>query len=268
MKMIAKFNKTTEKIWNNLIANIGNPYGVAALMGAIYASSTFKPNLVNTHGNEEFKRLDDYTSSVNNGSREMESFVHDGYSYGICQWNWWVSKQGLFNMARKAKKSIGSLDLQLDFLWDELHTIMNSQILNQLINAKRLDVCEAAAYTYMKLQNKKLQMGAVATFAHQFYDYYCMHMSKKDIETKYTLSKREKEELMKETEKKTKRVVAWANNVIVRIADSCRAKEVGCLRTDITYEYVMSNEKKTWHCIKFEDKLRWVSNKHTQVIEA
>lgn len=268
MEMIAKFNKTTEKIWNNLIAKIGNPYGVAALMGAIYASSTFKPNLVNAHDEEEFKRMDDYTSSVNNGVREMESFVHDGYSYGICQWNWWVSKQGLFNMARKAKKSIGSLDLQLDFLWDELHTIMNSQILNQLVNSKRMDVCETAAYTYMKLQHKKLQMGAVASFAHQFYDCYCMHMSKNDIETKYTLSRREREEFMNEMGKKTKRVVAWANNVIVRIADNCKAKEVGSLRTDITYEYIMSNEKKTWHCIVFDGKLRWVSNKHTQVIEA
>lgn len=266
MAMIAKFNKTTEKIWNYLIERLKNPSGVAALMGAVYASSTFKPNLVNTYGKEEFKRMDVYTSMVNNGNRPMNIFVHDGYSYGICQWNRWASKQGLFNMARKQKRSIGSLDLQLDFLWDELHTSENHQYLNQLMSSKRMDVCEAAAYGYMKSQDKKLQMGAVSTFAHQFYDFHYMHMTKNDIETKYTMSRREREEFMNEMEKKDKRVVAWANNVIVRIADNCKAKEVGSLRTDITYEYVMSNEKKTWHCIVFDGKLRWVSNKHTQVI--
>lgn len=68
-------------------------------------------------------------------------------------------------------------------------------------------------------------------------------------------------------EKKRKRLVAWANNVIVRIADHCKAKEVGVLRTDISYEYIMSNEKKNWHCIMYNGNLRWVSNKSTQVID-
>lgn len=265
MEMIVKLNKTTEKIWKNLIRKIGNPYGVAALMGAMYASSTLKPNLVNTHGIEEFKRMDDYTSSINNGGRKMESFVHDGYSYGICQWNWWVSKQGLFNMARKAKRSIGSLDLQLDFLWDELHTNANSANIRYLITAKRMDFCITAAYNYMKSQNKKLQIGAVASFAHQFFDYYFMHMSKKDIEIRYSLSRREMEEMGKRMEK-SKQVVALANNVIVRIADNCKAKEVGSLRTDCMYDYIMSNDDCSWHCIVFEKKLRWVSAKNTRVI--
>ena len=266
---IVKLNKTTDKIWNNLMEKLGNPYGVAALMGAMYAASTLKPNLVNTHGEEKFKRLDIYTSSVNNGTRAMESFVHDGYSYGICQWNWWASKQGLFNMAREAKKSIGSLDLQLDFLWDELHMNEYSNILNHLTSVQNIDICVTAAYRYIKSRkNKKLVMSAVELYAHQFYDYYFMHMSKNDIETKYTLSKRESEELEKEMGKKNERVVAWANNVIVRIADDCHARQVGTLRTDISYEYIMSNEKKTWHCIVFNGKLRWVSNKYTQVISA
>ena len=187
MEMIVKFNKTTEKIWNNLMGKIGNPYGVAALMGAMYAVSTLKPNLVNTHGEEEFDRMDQYTSSVNNGTREMESFVRDGYFYGICQWSWWVSKQGLFNMARKAKKSIGSLDLQLDFLWDELHTNENGAILNHLMTVGKMDICEVAAYDYIRShRHDKLSIGAVSKFANQFCDHYFMHMSKKDIEAKYS----------------------------------------------------------------------------------
>lgn len=266
---IVKLNKTNEKIWNNLMEKIGNPYGVAALMGAMYGTSALKPNLVNAHGKEKIERLDIYTSSVNNGDREMESFVHDGYSYGICQWNWWASKQGLFNMARKAKKSIGSLDLQLDFLWDELHMNEYGDILNHLTSVQKMDICVTAAYSYMKSRkNKNLQMGAVAMYAHQFYDYYFMHMSKNDIETKYTLSKREREEFEKEIGKKNKQVMAWANNVAVRIADDCHARQIGTLRTDARYEYIMSNEKKSWHCIVFDGKLRWVSAKNTQVINA
>lgn len=183
---IVKFNKTTEKIWNNLMEKIKNPTGVAALMGAMYAVSALKPNLVNTYGLADYPRMDVYTAMVNNGNRPMSIFVHDGYSYGICQWKWWASKQGLFNMARKKKKSIGSLDLQLDFLWDELHAGENGAILNHLMRVKKLDVCIAAAYEYMRSRNHdKLSIGAVAKFASQFYDYYFMHMSKKDIETKY-----------------------------------------------------------------------------------
>lgn len=261
---IVKFNKTTDKIWNNLMEKFGNPVGVAALMGAMYATSALKPNLVNTFGKEHFIRLDNYTSSVMNETRSMESFVHDGYSYGIFQWNWWASKQGLYNMARKAKKSIGSLDLQLDFLWDELHMNEYNDILNQLTTVERMDICETVAYSYAKSRkNKKLEMKAVSTFARQYYDYYVMHMSKDDIETKYTFGRNEKEE-----EKQKRRVVALANNVTVRIADDCHAKQIGALRTDISYEYIMSNEKKSWHCIVFDGKLRWVSAKNTQVISA
>lgn len=266
---IAKFNKTTEKIWNYLMEKLENPYGVAALMGAMFAESAMIPNLVNSFGKEKFERPDIYTSSVRNEIRSMEDFVHDGYAYGICQWSWWVSKQGLFNMARKAKKSIGSLPLQLDFLWDELHMNEYGDILKHLTSVQKMDICVTAAYSYMKSRkNKNLQMGAVALYAHQFYDYYFMHMSKNDIETKYTLSRRESEELEKEMNKKNKRVVAWANNVAVRIADDCHTRQVGTLRTDARYEYVMSNKKKTWHCIVFDGKLRWVSGKNTQVINA
>lgn len=68
-------------------------------------------------------------------------------------------------------------------------------------------------------------------------------------------------------EKKQKRLLAWANNVNVRIADNCKAKAVGVLRTDISYKYITSNDAKTWHCIMYNGNLRWVSDKSTQVIE-
>ena len=262
MGLIVKFNKTAEKIWNNLMEKLDNPTGVAALMGAMYAVSGLKTNLVNTNGGEKFNRPNDYTYSVNNDEGIMESFVHDGYSYGICQWNWWVSKQGLFNMAKKEKKSIGGLELQLDFLWDELHTNENSSCLNHLTTAKNMDICIVAAYDYIRShRNDKLAIGTVAYFANQFYDYYFMHNSLDAIEIKYDISKRNEE-----MKKKDQRVVAMANNVIVRIADNGHAKQIGMLRTDIDYAYVMSNESKTWHCIVFNDKLRWVSAKTTRVI--
>ena len=190
--MIVKINKKTDTIWDYLIDKIGNPNGTAALMGAMYAVSTLKPNLVNTHGLASYPTMNAYTEIVNNENRPMYVFVNDGYSYGICQWNWWVSKQGLFNTARKAKKSIGSLKVQLDFLWDELHTNQNHSSLDQLMEATdRMDVCLAAAYDYMKSQNKNLQIGAVSHFANQFYDYYFMHNTLEEIEKKYENDGRE-----------------------------------------------------------------------------
>lgn len=263
---IAKFNKTTEKIWNYLMEKLENPYGAAALMGAMFAESAMIPNLVNSFGKEKFERPDIYTSSVRNEIRSMEDFVYDGYAYGICQWSWWVSKQGLFNMARKAKKSIGSLPLQLDFLWDELHMNENKARLKKLTTVQDLDICVSEAYKYVTSHIKKntLCKCAVSKYAGQYYDYYFMHNTLDIIETKYEAEKKEKAK----EEKKNKHVVAWANNVSVRIADDCHSKQVGTLRTDASYEYIMSNKKKTWHCIMFDGKLRWVSGKNTQVINA
>ena len=60
----------------------------------------------------------DYTAQVD--ARIYQDFVHDSAGYGLAQWTFWSRKQKLLVFALSRGKSIGDLEMQLDFLWKEL----------------------------------------------------------------------------------------------------------------------------------------------------
>ena len=113
-------NRNTEKtIWDYLAGKGLNAYAVAGLMGNLYAESGLDPcNLQNSY-NKSLDMTDaQYTAAVDDGS--YGDFVKDKAGYGLAQWTYHTRKQALFDYAKKAGASIGSLDMQLAFLWDEL----------------------------------------------------------------------------------------------------------------------------------------------------
>ena len=113
-------NGNTEKaIWEYLAGKGLNAYAVAGLMGNLYAESGLNScNLQNSY-NKSLNMTDaQYTAAVDNGS--YGNFVKDKAGYGLAQWTYHTRKQALFDYAKKAGASIGSLDMQLAFLWDEL----------------------------------------------------------------------------------------------------------------------------------------------------
>ena len=119
---------TEKTIWDFLYGKLGNAYGAAGLMGNLYAESALKPgNLQNTY--EKSLGLTDaqYTAAVDNGS--YTNFVKDSAGYGLAQWTYWSRKQALLQFAQAAGKSIGDLQMQLDFLWSEIQgykTVLNT----------------------------------------------------------------------------------------------------------------------------------------------
>ena len=48
-------------------------------------------------------------------------FIADKAGYGLAQWTFWSRKQALLDYAREKRKSIGDLQMQLDFIWKELN---------------------------------------------------------------------------------------------------------------------------------------------------
>ena len=113
-------NGNTEKaVWDYLAGKGLNAYAVAGLMGNLYAESGLNScNLQNSY-NKSLNMTDaQYTAAVDNGS--YGNFVKDKAGYGLAQWTYHTRKQALLNYAKKAGASIGSLDMQLAFLWDEL----------------------------------------------------------------------------------------------------------------------------------------------------
>ena len=111
---------TVEKrIWDYLIAKGLSAAGAAGLMGNLYAEICVNPQNLQTTYEKKLGYADAvYTAAVDSG--EYKNFVHDSAGYGLAQWTYWSRKQNMLGFAQAAGKSIGDLDMQLDFLFTEL----------------------------------------------------------------------------------------------------------------------------------------------------
>ena len=106
-------------IWTFLMDKIKNPYGVAGLMGNIRAESNLNPkNMQNSFEKKLGMDDDSYTMMVDSGM--YKDFATDGVGYGLCQWTYSSRKRNLYNS--KGNKSIGDIEVQLNFLIQELTT--------------------------------------------------------------------------------------------------------------------------------------------------
>lgn len=110
-----------QHIWDVLYAKIGNPYGVAGLMGNLYAESGLQPNNLQNSYEESLGYSDSsYTQAVDSGS--YTNFTSDSAGYGLAQWTVEDRKTPLLAFANARHCSIADLDMQLAFLCDELET--------------------------------------------------------------------------------------------------------------------------------------------------
>lgn len=164
---------TTEKIiWDFLMKKIGNPYGVAGLMGNLYAESALQPNnLQNTYEKKLGYTDASYTAAVDNGG--YTNFVRDSAGYGLAQWTYWSRKENLLKYAQSKKKSIGDLTMQLEFLYKELSESYKS-VLNTLKNAKNIRVASDAVLTKFERpanQSESVQVKRT-TYGQKYYDKY------------------------------------------------------------------------------------------------
>ena len=117
MSLIGKSNE--EKIWNFLKSKGLNDFGVAGLMGNLYAESALNPqNLQNTYEKKLGYTDSEYTAAVDSGS--YMDFVHDSAGYGLAQWTFWSRKAALLEYVKAAQASVGDLETQLGFLYKEL----------------------------------------------------------------------------------------------------------------------------------------------------
>lgn len=108
-----------EAIWNYLKERGFSDAGTAGLLGNLYAESGLRSDNLQ----DAFEKLlgmsdADYTKWVDRGI--FTNFVHDGAGYGLAQWTYWTRKQALLNYAQSTGKSIGDLEMQLEFLCKEL----------------------------------------------------------------------------------------------------------------------------------------------------
>lgn len=117
MPLIGTTNE--EKIWNYLKLKGFSDCGVAGLMGNLYAESGLRPNnLQNTYEGKLGMADAEYTELVDKGS--YKNFGNDRAGYGLAQWTYPTRKAALLAYAESCGKSIGDLEMQLEFLLKEL----------------------------------------------------------------------------------------------------------------------------------------------------
>lgn len=185
---------TYEKIiWNFLSDKINNPYGVAGLMGNLFAESSLNPLLANNikkHGltNEEYTAIAD--SGVNN------NFVTDGIAYGLAQWCYHTRKKGLLTKAKAASKSIGDINIQLEYLWDEIQQY--KAVINVLYSAKT--VREASDIVLLKYEKPANQTEGVKNLRARYGQKYFDKYAQKDL-IKIKVSKKTAKEIKQKLEK-------------------------------------------------------------------
>lgn len=146
-------NKTNEEIiWDYLIGKGLNKYAVAGLMGNLYSESHLQPTNLQNVFETKLKMSDaEYTSAVDSG--KYKNFAYDSAGYGLAQWTYYTRKQKLLNYAKSVNKSIGDLNMQLDFLWNELQGY--TQLMRTLKNTNSIyDSSTAVLTQYEKPANQ------------------------------------------------------------------------------------------------------------------
>ena len=111
-------------------------YAVFGLMGNLQAESGFNPiNLENYYERKLGYTDQSYTSAVDNGT--YMNFTKDRAGYGLAQWTSGGRKEGLLNHARQTHRSIGDINMQLEYLWIELNSAYMG-VLNGIRNASSI----------------------------------------------------------------------------------------------------------------------------------
>ena len=159
-------------IWNYFKSHGLNDFGTAGLMGNLYAESGLNPkNLQQTYERKLGYSDDSYTDAVDHGI--YTNFVKDSAGYGIAQWTFWSRKQALFSFAKSREKSIGDLNMQLDFLMKELREGYIG-VLNTLCNAT--SVLEASNEVLFRFERPANQDESVqakrCAFSQRYYDLF------------------------------------------------------------------------------------------------
>lgn len=160
-------------IWDYFKVKGLNDFGIAGLMGNLYAESGLKPtNLQNTYEKKLGYTDAEYTAAVDQG--KYTNFVKDSAGYGLAQWTYWSRKQNLLDFAQSKNKSIGDLNMQLDFLYKELSEGYKNSVLKVLCEAK--SVLEASNSVLLKFERPADQSETVqnkrAGFGQTYYDKY------------------------------------------------------------------------------------------------
>ena len=98
-------------IWDQLLKATGNAIGTAAIMGNLMAESSLSPRCVTGIKDPDY---------VEKADNDENNFAHDGHAFGLVQWCYYTRKGGLLAYAKQTGRSVGDLQMQLEYLVKEM----------------------------------------------------------------------------------------------------------------------------------------------------
>lgn len=169
--MASIITNNSKSIWNFFKSQGFSEYGIAGLMGNLYAESGLSPiNLENTANTKLGMTDQEYTDAVDNDT--YTDFMYDNYGYGLAQWTWRTRKRALYNYNKSHGLSIGDLSGQLKFLISELKEYPD--IYNTLKSATSIkEASDCILVDFERPADKSDKVKDLrASYGQQYYDYF------------------------------------------------------------------------------------------------
>lgn len=226
-------------IWDFLIKKTDNPYGTAAIMGNLMAESSLNP--AKTTGAKA--NAPTYVQDADSGKID---FVHDGVAFGLVQWCYWSRKQALWDYAKQKDASVGNLQTQLEFMWQELQSYKT--VLNAVKTAK--DIRSASDVVMLKYEKPAGKTESAkqkrANYGQKYFDQFA-----KDVKETFPIGKM---------------MIVAKVNVNVRSGDATTFTKLGSVKTGECLEWVATAEN-GWHAVRYNGKVGWVSGEYTRMVK-
>lgn len=224
-------------IWDFLKEKTGNEYGTAAIMGNLMAESSLRPDCATGK-----KKTANYVQDADEGKVD---FVHDSVAFGMVQWCYYSRKQGLLDYAKSTGRSVGHLQMQLEYMVRELSGNYKTAW-NAVIHAK--SIREASDVVMARYEKPATQTEAAkqkrANYGQKYYDLYASGV-------KPVVGKK----IVRITKK----------NVNIRVGNGKGYKSLGFAQKDNEYDWVASSEN-GWHAIACTGQVCWVSGDFSEVV--
>jgi hypothetical protein len=161
----------SEQVWWYLKKKGFTDEGAAGVLGNFEQESyNYPPQVQGT----DTKNSNDYTKKVDDGSVSEHDFVHggpNGGGYGLAQWTYYTRKQGLYDMAKKRKTSVGDLMTQLEWMSEELNSGNYPGVLDTVKNAKNVETAMRKWLDDYEMPGDRAESNRMK-FAKAYYDEY------------------------------------------------------------------------------------------------
>ena len=239
----AVMQTTVKQIWDFLITFFPNPYGVAGLIGNLFAESSLNPQCVTGGGLKTKEARQQYILDVKKGVISKEQFAHDGIAFGLAQWCYWSRKEDFYSYCEDHGFEIDDQNGQLNYLHYEIAKYKTVQ--KTLISAKSVkEASDIIMERYLKPANMSDQAKEKrAAFGQDFFDVFADE-SEPVVKGKY--------------------VITTAQNVNLRCGDGKNYAAVDQVKTKGTKLKWVATSESGWHAVESTAKngkrrVLWIS---------